>query len=316
VTSRCEPRRPRVVVLRALGLGDLLTAVPALRGLAKAFPDHRRVLAAPAWQRPLASLIGAVDDLEPALPLASLPRALHGAEIAVNLHGRGPRSTALLSATSPRRVLAFDVDGGPAWREDEHDRARWCRLLDHHDIAADPDDLRLPVPDVAVAALARDATVIHPGAASAARRWPAVRWAAVARGEAHRGRRVLITGSAAERALATEVAERAGLEPSCVLAGRTDAVELVGLVGVAGRLVCGDTGVAHVASATATPSVVLFGPTPPALWGPPTQGPHVAIWRGRRGDPHGDRLDAGLAAITVDEVLDAVGRLPERASCH
>ena len=38
----------RLVVLRALGLGDLLTAVPALRGLARAFPDHERVLLAPA----------------------------------------------------------------------------------------------------------------------------------------------------------------------------------------------------------------------------------------------------------------------------
>ena len=274
------------------------------------------MLAAPEWQRPLATLSGAVDELEPVLPLASLPGASHGAEVAVNLHGRGPQSTALLTATAPRRLLAFDVPGGPAWRADEHDRARWCRLLDHHDIAADPADLRLPVPDVAVASLARDATVIHPGAASGARRWPPGRWAAVARSEAHRGRRVLITGSPAERQLATVVAEGAGLESSCVLAGRTDAVELVGLVGAAGRVVCGDTGMAHVASATATPSVVLFGPTPPALWGPPTQGPHVAIWRGRRGDPHADRLDPGLAAITVDEVLDAVERLLERASCH
>jgi hypothetical protein len=34
------------------------------------------------------------------------------------------------------------------------------------------------------------------------------------------------------------------------------------------RVVCGDTGVAHVASALGTPSVVLFGPTDPAGSGP------------------------------------------------
>jgi ADP-heptose:LPS heptosyltransferase len=316
MTCPSVPRRPRVVVLRALGLGDLLTAVPALRGLARAFPEHHRVLAAPAWQGPLASLTGAVHDVEPALPLAALPAVLHDADVAVNLHGRGPRSTALLAATAPRRLLAFDVDGGPAWRDDEHDRRRWCRLLHHHGIAADPDDLLLPVPDVAIAAMARDATVIHPGAAAAARRWPAERWAGVARAEARAGRRVLITGSPDERDRAAEVADLAGLEPSAVLAGRTDAVALVGLVGVAGRVVCGDTGLAHVASATATPSVVLFGPMSPDRWGPPTHGPHIAIWHGRYGDPHGDGLDPGLAAITVDEVLDALRRLPQWASCR
>ncbi|MEA2130662.1 MAG: hypothetical protein QOJ85_3553, partial [Solirubrobacteraceae bacterium] len=38
---------PRLLVLRALGLGDLLTAVPALRSLAAAFADHQRLLAMP-----------------------------------------------------------------------------------------------------------------------------------------------------------------------------------------------------------------------------------------------------------------------------
>ena len=182
---------------------------------------------------------------------------------------------------------------------------------------ADPDDLRLPLPDVAVDAAARDATVIHPGAAAPR--------AAVA-GRAVGGRRPR-RGAPGPTGPDHRFARRAGSSPprwrsvpvsvpSCVLAGRTDAVALVGLIGAAGRVVCGDTGVAHVASATATPSVVLFGPTPPALWGPPAQGPHVAIWHGRRGDPHGDSLDPSLAAITVEEVLDAIGRLPERASCQ
>ncbi|MYW44955.1 glycosyltransferase family 9 protein, partial [Streptomyces sp. SID161] len=38
---------PRVLVLRALGLGDLLAGVPALRGIRRAFPGHQLVLAQP-----------------------------------------------------------------------------------------------------------------------------------------------------------------------------------------------------------------------------------------------------------------------------
>ena len=47
--------RPAVLVLRALGLGDLLTGLPALRGLRTAFPRHELVLAAPPDLAPLAT---------------------------------------------------------------------------------------------------------------------------------------------------------------------------------------------------------------------------------------------------------------------
>ncbi len=120
---------PLLLVLRALKLGDLLVAVPALRALARAHPDHRRVLAAPGWLRPLALHTGAIDEVADTAELAPLDPALRGADVAVNLHGRGPQSTALLADTRPRRLVSYGVDGGPVWCADEHEVARWCRLL-------------------------------------------------------------------------------------------------------------------------------------------------------------------------------------------
>lgn len=400
---------PPLLVLRALGLGDLLCAVPALRALRAAHPDRELLLAAPAGLAPLVALIGTaparpprragargadgrfiagdrvVDRLLP-LPAAvgGVPPGRAGAArlpcgaVAVNLHGDGPESHRLLLATAPSELLAFahpDVPesaGGPPardlWRSvsprgtqaaspPEHERERWCRLLRAYGIAADPEALGLAPPPAppapfstgaptaragpaappAAAPLAPGTTLVHPGAASAARRWPAERWAAVARAERDAGRPVAISGSAAERPLAQEIADRTSARPAsarsgaashagasgiAVLAGTTtDLLALTRLVAAAGRVICGDSGVAHLATALGTPSVVLFGPTSPAVWGPPPDRPqHVVLWHphaGERdvapgdarcpgaGDPHADRPDPALLAIEADEVIAA-----------
>ena len=296
----------RVVVLRALGLGDLLTAVPALRALRRAHPSARITLAAPAPLSGLALLTGAVDDVVDTAPLAPLDRSLHAPDLAVNLHGRGPQSTALLRATSPQALLAYGVTS--TWRADEHEVVRWCRLLDEAGLPADPTDLALPRPPADPAV--EGAVLVHPGAAQPSRRWPVDRWAAVVGGLRDRGAAVVLTGGPTERPRALEVAAGAGLPDSAVLAGRTDPLELAALVASARLLVSVDTGVAHLATAYGTSSVVLFGPTDPALWGPPADRPqHRVLWAGRTGDNFAAHVDPGLLDLTPRHVLDAGAEL-------
>ncbi|MFO0593121.1 MAG: glycosyltransferase family 9 protein [Polyangiaceae bacterium] len=316
-------RRPVLLVLRALGLGDLLTAVPALRALADAFPDHERVLATPGYLAPLALHTQAVSSVIDARPLAPIRWGGAPPEIAVNLHGRGPRSHEVLRALQPDRLIAFaNIEargscGGPVWRADEHEVARWCRMLSESRIPADPSRLDLAAPAGDPPDAARGATLLHPGAASSARRWPVERWAHVARVLVRRGERVAITGGPDEVHLATELALRAGVPDRAVLAGRTDVLGLVRAVAAADRVVCGDTGVAHLATALGRPSVILFGPTPPAWWGPPEDRPwHRALWAGEVSDPHADRPARGLLAIQARDVLDALTDLPARPASH
>ena len=310
--------RPAVVVLRALGLGDLLTAIPALRALADAFPRHPRLLATPSVLAPLAKASGAIDEVVPADGLTEpLSRLLHGAGLAVNLHGRGPESHNLLLATGPRRLVAFAHPAvpassqGPRWRPDEHEVARWCRLLEESGIAADPTRLDLELPPGPVPHGVAGATLVHPGAASPSRRWPPERFAEVIRFELGQGRRVIVTGGPAEADLAHEVADKAGLPDTAVHADQGGILSIARLVDAADRVICGDTGIAHLATALRTPSVVLFGPTSPALWGPPPDRHwHRALWAGTSGDPHGQLPDPGLLAIDVDQVTAALADLP------
>lgn len=277
----------RILVLRALGLGDLLTAVPALRGLRRAHPDAEITLAAPGW---LADAVDRIDAVDRLLPTEGLvPLDYDSPDLAVNLHGKGPQSTRLLRATHPARLITHGAH--VPWPAHQHEVLRWCRLLAQFDIPCDPDDLHLPpLPRTG-------AIVVHPGASHGARRWPAARFAEVVRAL---GPDVVVTGSPAEAPLVRAVGQ-----------GRTRTGDLAGLLDlVAGArlVICGDTGVAHVATAYRTPSVVLFGPVPPAEWGP-RSGPHRVLWHGKTGDTFADQPDPGLLEITADEVLDAARTL-------
>jgi ADP-heptose:LPS heptosyltransferase len=88
------------------------------------------------------------------------------------------------------------------------------------------------------------------------------------------------------------------------------------VIAAARVVVSGDTGVAHLATAYRRPSVVLFGPVSPALWGPPKRLQHVVLWHGDvhggTGDPWGTTLDPALARIGVEEVTDALDGLMAR----
>lgn len=306
-----------ILALRALGIGDLLTAVPAMRALRAVYPGRTLVLATPRWLEPLVDLIGGVDRV---VPCSGLDEPLHlslpsGPDPAVNLHGRGPESHRLLRVARPKRLWAFAYPAaghhdGPPWIEDEHEVLRWCRLLDWYGVPADPSDLGLHRPPRSRIPYGR--SVVHPGGKDRRRRWSPERFAAVARALDRMGHHVVITGSTAERTLAEYVAERAGLASRSVLAGRLGLPDLAAAIADARIVVSADTGAAHLATGYGTPSVLLFGPEPPRRWGPPPERRwHRVLWReDLAGQPFqptdGAGIHPALAAISVDEVLTAV----------
>jgi ADP-heptose:LPS heptosyltransferase len=163
---------PILLMLRALGLGDFLTGLPAFRALAAAYPEHHLVLAMPPALELLGSRAGIAGEVLPVHgtggldPLdrqwAARPRPNREVDTAVNLHGRGPDSHRVLLGLGPRRLIAFAhpdvaaVDDRPRWREDEHEVVRWCRLLGESGIPADPSRLELVPPPV-------ESVAPHPG---------------------------------------------------------------------------------------------------------------------------------------------------------
>lgn len=305
-----------MLALRALKLGDLLVAVPAIHGLRRAFPAHELVLAVPGWLEPIVELVGGVDAILPTRGLDDpLPVPPGVVDVAVNLHGNGPESRGLLEALRPRRMIAHRSPGvdGPVWLDGILERRRWARLVSEHGIPADENDVAIDVP--AAPARVAGAVVIHVGAFYGSRQWPVERFAAVASALRALGEEIVITGNEAERPRGLQVAAIAGLDEQTVLAGRMTLDELAAIIASAALVVSADTGAAHLASAYGVPSVVIFGPAPPEEWGPPEGGPHIVLTDAslRKGDTFGSEPDPALLAVTAASVVEAAHGLLLRA---
>ncbi|PPG87992.1 glycosyl transferase [Rathayibacter rathayi] len=319
-------RTSEILALRALKLGDLLVAVPALKALRRGFPGHRLILATTPWLEPIVDLVEGLDALVPTLHGLDdpLPMAAGRIELGVNLHGNGPESRLRLREIAPERTLEFRVpaldpgagpgDPRPLWLDGELERARWARLVNSLGLDADPEDVAIAVPEAP--APVSGAAVVHVGAFYGSREWPEERFAAVARSLAAEGHRVVYTGGVNEADRARRVAELAGTGE--VLAGVLSLSEFAAIVAAAEKVVTVDTGAAHLASAYGIPSVVIFGPAPPEAWGPPASGPHSVLTDAslRRGDVFSTEPDPALLAVGVDDVLAALASLPTRADAH
>lgn len=127
-----------------------------------------------------------------------------------------------------------------------------------------------------------DLVVVHPGAQKPSRRWPAERYGRVIATllASKPELQVVITAGAGEEDL-TERVRSAVPNPErsrCVsAAGRTDLGELVALLSEAALVICGDTGVLHLARAVGSPLLALLGPENEDRWGPHPGGPGPAV---------------------------------------
>jgi ADP-heptose:LPS heptosyltransferase len=321
-----SPRR--IAILRALMLGDLLCAVPALRAFRAGFPEAEIVLVGLAWARGLASRFDHLVDgfLElpgfPGLPevaprIADLPGFLAEAQsrrfdLVAQLHGNGRVTNTIALLLGGRRTAGFYVPGELCpdeelfvpYPDEGHEIHRLLALPEHLGLPIDGERLEFPLRPEDEEELARIApdlragefACVHPGARSA-RPWPAERFATVADALAAAGLRVVLTGSDAETEVTRRVSELMRA-PALDLAGQTSLGGLAALLAGARVLVSNDTGVSHLAAALRVPSVVVVTTSDPRRWAPLDRGLHRTVVRPDTVEPVVAEADA-LVAATV-----------------
>ena len=311
--GRRMPAPERVAIFRALQLGDLLCAVPALRSIRTGMPAARVTLVGLPWAAVFAERFPhLVDDFVAFPGVAALPEqpAADGAfqrfidemraerfDLAIQLHGDGRVTNDVVRACRASRTIGFRPAGsdGSAGLETlpypEHlpEVRRLLALVHHLGMPDTGEHLEFPVSDADRAALRSmpDGALltpgayacVHPGARSADRRWAPASFGRVSDAIASQGLRIVLTGSADEADVVRAVRDEMGT-PAVDLSGRTTLGTFAAVLEGAAVLVTNDTGASHLAAALGTPSVVVFSGSDPARWAPLDAARHRPIVAG------------------------------------
>jgi heptosyltransferase-2 len=329
----------RLLVRLPNWLGDALMARPVLHALRAAHREAEIVAVAPAALLDLLVTDGVLDRLEPwpvERPLrAALARRLRRWRPEAALVLPPSFSSAWFAWRSAARLrvgfahearaplLTHALPRGA--RGDLHQSREFVRLGEVLGAKATPVPELRPLAEAGGSARELlDRRAITPGERYAilaprsawgpAREWPAPRFAAVGQELAARGFRIVICGAATERDVCAEVARVVGVG-AVSLAGETGLPVLLALCASAALAVCNDSGLAHLAAATGTPTVQIYGSASSA-W-THALGPRVSIvCRAPVCSPCYQRTCrigyACLAAIAPAYVLEACDRLTGR----
>lgn len=283
------PVHPRkIAVLRAVGLGDLVTAMPALEALRAAYPRAEIVLLGrPLYRELLAGRRSPVDRVEVVPPMpgiadrdgepvsaelrAEFVQRMRAEEfdIALQLHGGGRNSNGLIRDVGARFTAGMRTPDAPpldAWIPYIYYQPEILRLLEAVALAgAQPVTVRPRLTlreddfDASYRVLpetGRPLAVMHPGSSDPRRRWPARKFAEVGTALAAEGHDVAIVGECESR-LAAEIAS-AMRAPATDLSDRCSPAALLGTIARAALFIGNDSGPLHVANAVRTPAVGIY----------------------------------------------------------
>jgi hypothetical protein len=327
-----------ILIFRALQLGDMLCAVPALRALRGAAPRARITLVGLPWAEQFVHRFPAYLDGFVAFPgdeglpeqalcaekkdgFAAALRALRP-DLAIQMHGDGSRTNAIVAGFGAATCAGFfPSDGAPPdgwtglpWPCDGPEPERLLRLMDCLGVPRRGMQLEFPVYGSDAAELRASGLAegivsgtyfcVHPGARSRDKRWPTKCFAAAADHVALRwGLTAVLTGAANEAGLGREVASRMRA-PAHVAAGAISVGAMAALMSGARLLICNDTGVSHLAAGLGLPSVVVFSKADIRRWAPIDTSLHRCLW-----DPAG-ALVADVMAQSDSLLAGKVGPSP------
>ncbi len=286
----------RVLVIRLRSIGDTVLSTPSLFALKRFLPHASIDILLEDWVAPVLDGFEHVDQILTVPRKSTAARARLAArlranryDVVYNLHG-GTTATLLARATGAKHRVGhaeyqyanfhnhISPPSASLWkREKTHSVEQQLALVGWTGVpVTDRPPTQLAVTETAAAGVARRLSmvglesdpfaVIHPAAAFDTKQWSAQNFASViAELQTRQIRSVLITGPA-ETGLVDQILEMSSHPISSF--PNLSLPEVTALLSRARLFVGNDSGIAHMAAAVGTSSVVIFGSSNRVHWGP------------------------------------------------
>jgi heptosyltransferase-3 len=279
------PARPRILVIALRRLGDVLLTTPLIRSLRRAWPDC--TIDALVFAE-TAGILQGNPDLDGIVAMPDRPTAMQGLALATRLWNRYAIAVATQCGDRPA-FFAFVAGRTRVGPVEDNFNGRLKRFAYHrsapYEVGVHRVEEILRVVDLLGISRVSDVVcpsaqetrvvpkepyaVIHAAPMYRYKQWTTSGWRALAAALTERRLTVVATGGPTER-------ERTYLDevwngsspPVQRFDGRLNWPQLAALLAKARVFVGPDTSVTHLAAAAGCPTIALYGPTDPRLWGP------------------------------------------------
>ncbi|MDB5192627.1 MAG: glycosyl transferase family 9 [Segetibacter sp.] len=303
-----EKEIKKIVVFRALQLGDLLCSIPAIRALRAAYATAHITLVGLPWAKMLVERFPGYFNAfiafpgYPGLPeqpvnIDAFPAFIKTMQeqqfdLALQMQGNGTLANSIVELFGARQFAGFYKPGNYKpnnrlfieYPEVISEVERHLELMQHLGIAAKGKHLEFPLTEKDLADFEsaslpvkeKQYICVHPGSRGVSRQWPPHYFAQVADHCFERGLQVVITGTKDEMDIVDKVAGNMKYEP-IIAAGKTSLGAVGVLIKNAFLLLSNCTGVSHIASALEIKSVVISLDGEPDRWAPLNKQLHSVI---------------------------------------
>lgn len=291
------PGLRKIAVFRALQLGDMLCAIPAIRALRRAYPDAEITLLGLPWAASLAKRFDKYFNRfipfpgYPGLPEQPYEEETFNAfllqmmnerfDLVLQLQGNGTIVNSLLTRFNAKQLAGFypNSEEPPSkyfipYPDFGQEANRHLRLMKHLGIPEEGAQLEFPIKlrdveelnNLLLPVTPGNYVCIHPGSRGSWRQWPPAYFALLADYLNQQGFMPIITGTEEERDITREV-RKCLRRPHIDLTGLTSLGALAVLLRDAFLLISNCTGVSHIAAAVQTPGIIISMDGEPHRWG-------------------------------------------------